>query len=67
MPNSARYLLALLFLPAAGWAQADLTTLNLEDLAKVEVTSASRKSESLSSAQRPSTFSPRMQSSKAGF
>lgn len=43
-------MLAMLFLPAVCWAQADLTSLNLEDLAKVEVTSASRKSESLSSA-----------------
>ena len=50
MPSSARYMLAMLFLSAACWAQADLTTLNLEDLAKVEVTSASRKSESLASA-----------------
>ena len=50
MPGSKGYVLAMLFLLAVCWAQADLIALKLEDLAKVEVTSASCKSKSLSSA-----------------
>jgi iron complex outermembrane recepter protein len=50
MHNSVRCTLVVLCLSLVGWAQSDLTELNLEDLGHVKVTSASRKSEDLSSA-----------------
>ena len=50
MHTSMRYTFTALFLSAICTAQSDLTELNLEDLGNVKVTSASRKSENLSSA-----------------
>src|SRR5512142_677496 len=50
MHNCTRYILAVVCLTPVCWGQADLTQLSLEDLGNVKVMSASRKSESLSSA-----------------
>ncbi len=50
MLNLARSLVLSLCLVAVCRAQSDLTQLNLQDLGKIEVTSASRKSESLAAA-----------------
>jgi len=52
MSSSAlRHVIVCLFVAGGCWAQSvDLTNLSLDDLAKVQVTSASRKAESLSTA-----------------
>jgi iron complex outermembrane recepter protein len=50
MPILARLLLLVFFVAGPCFAQSDLSELNLEQLAEVKVTSASKKSESLSTA-----------------